>query len=60
MNYLDAYDVTTNADPQHPKIEEEVAQITGQLGRLWGGFRKQVRSLPIDRVRRACSIDANQ
>ena len=26
-----------------PTLNEEVTQVVGQLGRLWGGFRKQVR-----------------
>lgn len=25
-----------------PTLNEEVSQVVGQLGKLWGGFRKQV------------------
>ena len=25
-----------------PSLNEEVSQVVGQLGKLWGGFRKQV------------------
>ena len=51
MNFLDAYDVSdvTAATPTRdgetrpePSLNEEVSQVVGQLGRLWGGFRKQV------------------
>lgn len=34
----------SNAAPE-PTLNEEVSQVVGQLGRLWGGFRKQVRFL---------------
>lgn len=34
----------SSAAPE-PTLNEEVSQVVGQLGRLWGGFRKQVRSL---------------
>ena len=26
-----------------PSLNEEVTEVIGQLGRFWGGFRKQVR-----------------
>lgn len=32
---------STSASPQ-PSLNEEVNQVIGQLGRFWGGFRKQV------------------
>ena len=28
-----------------PTLNEEVTEVIGQLGRFWGGFRKQVRSI---------------
>lgn len=50
MNYLDTYDIATssggsatpppNQQPQQ-SLNEEVNQVIGQLGRFWGGFRKQ-------------------
>lgn len=50
MNYLDTYDLTRPetpnpavAPPPQPTLNEEVNQVIGQLGRFWGGFRKQVR-----------------
>lgn len=49
MNYLDTYDITgTGATTPQPNsqpeqsLNEEVSQVIGQLGRFWGGFRKQV------------------
>lgn len=51
MNFLDSYDIaprtpTPNpADappPAPPSLNEEVNEVIGQLGRFWGGFRKQV------------------
>jgi hypothetical protein len=30
------------AEPS-PSLNEEVTEVIGQLGRFWGGFRKQVR-----------------
>ena len=53
MNFFD-YDLTAGSrtPPQsggssepgaEPTLNEEVTQVVGQLGRLWGGFRKQVR-----------------
>ncbi|KAL0956451.1 hypothetical protein HGRIS_002599 [Hohenbuehelia grisea] len=55
MNFLDPYDLTnsTNTPPPEPSttpgqtqtqeqtLNEEVSQVIGQLGRFWGGFRKQ-------------------
>jgi hypothetical protein len=44
--HLDVYDNSSNAqDVQagYQALNEEVAQITTSLGRLWGGFRKQAR-----------------
>ncbi|KAH0827466.1 hypothetical protein J3R83DRAFT_4156 [Lanmaoa asiatica] len=49
MNFLDTYGITgtgTSTPPpseQEPEqsLNEEVSQVIGQLGRLWGGFRKQ-------------------
>ena len=53
MNFFD-YDLTrqatatppvttANADAStQPTLNEEVNEVVGQLGRLWGGFRKQV------------------
>ena len=51
MNYLDTYDLTRPETPNptdpspaaQPTLNEEVNQVIGQLGRFWGGFRKQVR-----------------
>ena len=46
MNFLDAYDVSglsTRREGPEPTLNEEVTQVVGQLSRLWGGFRKQVR-----------------
>lgn len=55
---MDLYDFseTTGADPltaassgsnatgvPQQTLEQEVNQVFGQLGRFWGGFRKQVR-----------------
>lgn len=36
---------TTTASPTtsaQPTLNDEVTQVIGQLGRFWGGFRKQV------------------
>ena len=37
----------TSSTPQQqtpePTLNDEINQVVGQLGRLWGGFRKQVR-----------------
>ena len=53
MNFFD-YDLTRSETPPQaqqeqqpdPSLNEEVQQVVGQLGRLWGGFRKQVSCLP--------------
>lgn len=52
MNFLDAYDITEpvtqparEPGAPEPSLNEEVSQVVGQLGRLWGGFRKQVSAL---------------
>lgn len=47
MSFLDPYDIAgtgTGTPPQQPEqsLNEEVTQVIGQLGRFWGGFRKQV------------------
>lgn len=47
MNFLDTYDVAGSTTPtQEPEqsFNEEVSQVIGQLGRFWGGFRKQARN----------------
>lgn len=38
---------TSASDPgaAQPSLEEEITQVVGQLGRFWGGFRKQVSCL---------------
>lgn len=52
MNFFD-FELSRNATatpPQssgqegtsEPSLNEEVSQVVGQLGKLWGGFRKQV------------------
>ncbi|KIK67262.1 hypothetical protein GYMLUDRAFT_37344 [Collybiopsis luxurians FD-317 M1] len=45
MNFLDPYDVTggSGTPPTQPEqsLNEEVNQVIGQLGRFWGGFKKQ-------------------
>lgn len=48
MNFLDTYGLTgtgTNTPPVNDHAEqslnEEVSQVIGQLGKFWGGFRKQ-------------------
>ncbi|KLO20355.1 hypothetical protein SCHPADRAFT_948566 [Schizopora paradoxa] len=47
MNFFD-YDLTRTGTPpqsagteQEPSLNDEVQQVVGQLGKLWGGFRKQ-------------------
>ena len=50
MNFLDTYGITgtgtstppTSARQSEQSLNEEVSQVIGQLGRFWGGFRKQV------------------
>ncbi|KAI9572222.1 hypothetical protein HD554DRAFT_2068040 [Boletus coccyginus] len=49
MNFLDTYGITGTGTGTPPPSErqpeqslnEEVSQVIGQLGRFWGGFRKQ-------------------
>ncbi|KAG0700737.1 hypothetical protein DFH29DRAFT_930567 [Suillus ampliporus] len=48
MNFLDTYGLTgtgANTPPvnAHPEqsLNEEVSEVIGQLGKFWGGFRKQ-------------------
>ncbi|KAF8894001.1 hypothetical protein BD779DRAFT_1435664 [Infundibulicybe gibba] len=46
MDFLNTYDIpsaaTPPAQPQpEQSLNEEVSQVMGQLGRFWGGFRKQ-------------------
>ncbi|KAF7361772.1 hypothetical protein MVEN_00521400 [Mycena venus] len=47
-NFLDPYDLTSGTPPQRseqaPSLNEEVSEVIGQLGRFWGGFRKQSQS----------------
>lgn len=51
MNFLDTYDITRSPTPQptsapeQPSLNEEVNQVIGQLGRFWGGFRKQSQTV---------------
>lgn len=44
---MDAYDLSGAVDrnSSQASLNEEVSQVVGQLGKLWGGFRKQVRRL---------------
>ena len=62
MNFLDAYDVADTATTSsaqsgpEPTLNEEVSQVVGQLGRLWGGFRKQVS--PFSRC--AAAVEMNR
>ena len=52
MNFWDAPLAATNpgtstpppqmAEQASPSLNEEVTEVIGQLGRFWGGFRKQV------------------
>ena len=47
MNFLDTYDISRTSTPnpnqsEQPSLNEEVNQVISQLGRFWGGFRKQV------------------
>jgi hypothetical protein len=34
---------SNSAHTTQPTLNEEVSQVMGQLGKFWGGFRKQVR-----------------
>ncbi|KAF7315538.1 BSD domain-containing protein [Mycena indigotica] len=42
-SFLDPYDLTSGTPPQQSEqsLNEEVSQAIGQVGRLWGAFRKQ-------------------
>ena len=52
MNFLDTSLTTASpgavtpppqaAGQSQPSLNEEVTEVIGQLGRFWGGFRKQV------------------
>ncbi|KAF5393224.1 hypothetical protein D9757_000709 [Collybiopsis confluens] len=46
MNFLDPYDISSGFSTPPPNqseqsLDEEVNQVIGQLGRFWGGFKKQ-------------------
>ncbi|KAF8622706.1 hypothetical protein AX15_006797 [Amanita polypyramis BW_CC] len=43
MNYFDTYELSATQTPSQPQqsLNEEVADVIGQFGRLWGTFRKQ-------------------
>ncbi|TFK44847.1 hypothetical protein BDQ12DRAFT_673686 [Crucibulum laeve] len=46
MNFLDTYDISGSPATPPPNqteqsLNEEISQVVGQLGRFWGGFRKQ-------------------
>lgn len=46
MNFIDTYDAAGVATPpasneEQPSLNQEVNEVIGQLGRFWGGFRKQ-------------------
>jgi hypothetical protein len=49
MNFLDTYDVTGTSTPsesqQEQTLNEEVSDVIGHIGRFWGGFRRQARTL---------------
>ncbi|KAG5652397.1 hypothetical protein H0H81_005154 [Sphagnurus paluster] len=48
MNFLDTYDVpgqTTPTQPPQQSLNDEVTEVIGSLGRLWGGFRKQSQTV---------------
>ncbi|KAH9485006.1 hypothetical protein JR316_0001910 [Psilocybe cubensis] len=50
MNFLDPLDITRSTtpnpnQPEQPSLNEEVNQVIGQLGRFWGGFRKQSQTV---------------
>lgn len=47
MNFFDTYDIAREptpqpSDPNQPTLNEEVNQLVGQIGRFWGGFKRQV------------------
>lgn len=68
MNYLDTYDIAASSGgsstppPNRPQqsLNEEVNQVIGQLGRFWGGFRKQASSTPFLSCTSYSSIDQSQ
>lgn len=46
MNFFDTYDIARAPTPQptdenQPSLNEEFNQVVGQLGRFWGGFKRQ-------------------
>ncbi|KAF7306175.1 BSD domain-containing protein [Mycena chlorophos] len=45
-SFLDPYDLTSGTPPQQAEqsLNEEVSQAIGQVGKLWGAFRKQSQS----------------
>lgn len=59
MNFLDTYEIA-GTSPSSPaptnqpeqSLNEEVSQVLGQLGRFWGGFRKQVHPTTFHRYSR--------
>ncbi|KAJ7496143.1 hypothetical protein B0H11DRAFT_2002009 [Mycena galericulata] len=46
MNFLDPTEITSGTPPlqSEQSLNEEISQVTGQLGWLWGEFRKQSQS----------------
>jgi hypothetical protein len=57
MNFLDLPGTSTTppANQMEPTLNDEVSQVIGQLGRFWGGLRRQVRQFD-RRVRAAQPI----
>jgi hypothetical protein len=50
MNFFDTYDIARAPTPQpsdanQPSLNEEFNEVVGQLGRFWGGFKRQVSAL---------------
>ena len=50
MNFFDTYDIARTPTPQpsdanQPSLNEEFNEVVGQLGRFWGGFKRQVRDI---------------
>jgi hypothetical protein len=61
--HLEVYDGGAGINTQdtqagYQALNEEVAQLTSSLGRLWGGFRKQARAGPAS-GRRTQSLSAS-